>query len=86
MTDEQVQAQIEKLEVQERRLRSDETEAAQHEGSERIAADAGRLDEIRVELDVLWDYLRQRRALRDAGRNPDDAQPRDARTVERYLG
>jgi hypothetical protein len=35
---------------------------------------------------VLWDYLRQRRALRDAGRNPDDAQPRDARTVERYLG
>jgi hypothetical protein len=86
MTDEQIQAQIEKLEEEERRLRDDETEAAQHEGSERIAADAERLEEIRVELDVLWDYLRQRRALRDAGRNPDDARPRDARTVERYLG
>jgi hypothetical protein len=86
MTDEQVQAQIEKLEEEERRLRSDEIEAAQHAGSERVAADADRLEEIRVELDVLWDYLRQRRALRDAGRDPDDAQPRDARTVERYLG
>jgi hypothetical protein len=63
-----------------------ETEAAHREGTQRIAADAERLEEIRVELDVLWDYLRQRRALRDAGRNPDDAQPRDARTVERYLG
>ena len=86
MSDERVQAQIEQLEEEERRLRSDETEAAQHAGSERIAADAERLEEIRVELDVLWDFLRQRRALRDAGRNPDDAQPRDARTVERYLG
>jgi len=86
MTDEQIQAQIEQLEEEERRLRSDETEAAQHEGGERIAADAERLEEIRVELDVLWDYLRQRRALRDAGRDPAEAQPRDARTVERYLG
>jgi hypothetical protein len=86
MSDERVQAQIEQLEEEERRLRSDETDAAQHDGSERIAADAERLEEIRVELDVLWDFLRQRRALRDAGRDPDEAQPRDARTVERYLG
>ena len=39
-----------------------------------------------VRLDQLWDLLRQRRALRSAGRNPDDARMRDADTVERYLG
>ena len=41
---------------------------------------------IKVELDQLWDLLRQRRALRAAGRNPDDARMRDSETVERYLG
>jgi hypothetical protein len=86
MTDEQAQARIEGLEQEERSLRSDESEAAHHEGSERIAADAARLEAVRVELDQLWDYLRQRRALRDAGQNPDGAEMRDARTVERYLG
>jgi hypothetical protein len=86
LTDEQAQARIEELEQEERSLRSDETEAAHHEGRERIVADAARLEAVRVELDQLWDYLRQRRALRDAGRDPDGAQMRDARTVERYLG
>jgi hypothetical protein len=86
MSDEQVQARIEELEEEERRLRQDEEQAAEVEGDERIAADARRLEAVRVELDRLWDYLRQRRALRDAGRNPDDAQMRDAGTVERYLG
>jgi hypothetical protein len=86
MSDEQVQARIEELEQEERRLRQDEQEAAEVEGDKRIAADARRLEAVRVELDRLWDYLRQRRALRDAGRNPDDAQMRDAGTVERYLG
>ena len=41
---------------------------------------------IDAKLDQLWDYLRQRRALRDAGQDPNDAQMRDAGTVERYLG
>ena len=86
MNDEQVQARIERLEDEERRLRSDESDAAQHDGGERVAADAERLEALRVELDQLWDYLRQRRALRDAGRNPDEAMLRDAGTVERYLG
>ena len=45
-----------------------------------------RLEAVRVELDRLWDLLRQRRALRDAGGDPDDASERDARTVENYLG
>ena len=44
-----------------------------------------RLKRIQVTLDQCWDYLSQRRALRDAHRNPDDAKVRDATTVERYL-
>jgi hypothetical protein len=45
-----------------------------------------RLKEIEVSLDQCWDLLHQRRARRDAGLNPDDAEPRDARTVEGYVG
>jgi hypothetical protein len=86
LTDEQVQARIEALEAEERSLRRDESEAAEARGSDRIAADAQRLETLRVELDQLWDYLRQRRALRDAGQDPDGAQMRDPGTVERYLG
>jgi hypothetical protein len=40
---------------------------------------------VEIELDRCWDLLRQRRALRDAGSDPDDAHVRDATTVERYL-
>jgi len=86
MNDDQVQARIEELEREEQRLRSDEQAAVDTAGTERLAADASRLEEVRVELDRLWDYLRQRRALRAAGQDPDGAQMRDARTVERYLG
>ena len=45
-----------------------------------------RLDRINVELDRCWDLLRQRRALREYGRNPDDAEVRPASTVENYRG
>ena len=86
MNDDQVQARIEELEREEQRLRRDERAAADTASDDRVAADARRLEEIRVELDRLWDYLRQRRALRAAGQDPDGAQMRDARTVERYLG
>ncbi|MEO8151051.1 MAG: DUF2630 family protein [Bacteroidia bacterium] len=43
-----------------------------------------RLHEIKIELDRYWDFLRQRRALRDAGQNPAAAHIRDAKTVENY--
>ena len=86
MNDDQVQARIEELEREEQRLRSDEQALTDTAGTERLAADASRLEEVRVELDRLWDYLRQRRALRAAGQDPDGARMRDARTVERYLG
>src|SRR3954471_17021164 len=86
MDDAQVQARIEQLEDEERRLRTDEVGAAEHGDTGALGADRARLEEIRVELDRLWDLLRRRRALRDAGRDPDEAQARDAETVERYLG
>jgi Protein of unknown function (DUF2630) len=47
-------------------------------------ADRRRLEEIRISLDQCWDLLRQRRALRDAGRDPDGAQARRPDVVERY--
>jgi len=84
MNDEQITARIEELEAEERRLRADES--AEGTPSDSLAEDAQRLKEIKVELDRLWDYLRQRRALRDAGGDPDDASLRDADTVEHYKG
>jgi hypothetical protein len=45
-----------------------------------------RLRKINVELDRCWDLLRQRRALREFGRDPDEAEVRSASTVERYQG
>jgi hypothetical protein len=49
-------------------------------------AERSRLDQINVELDRCWDLLRQRRALREFGRNPDEAEVRPARVVENYKG
>jgi hypothetical protein len=43
-----------------------------------------RLRALEVQLDQAWDLLRQRRARRDAGGNPDEAAVRDADIVERY--
>jgi hypothetical protein len=48
--------------------------------------DRDRLKEITVTLDQCWDLLHQRRALRSAGGDPDEARIRDAGTVEGYLG
>lgn len=57
----------------------------QSDSPEALDADAQRLRAIELELDVCWDLLRQRRALRDAGASPDQAKARDTDTVERYL-
>ena len=78
-SDEQIEAQIDKLEAEREGLR--QRESATDPSLER---DAGRLEEIRVELDRLWDFLRQRRALRDAGDDPDLASERSADIVEKY--
>ena len=46
--------------------------------------DRGRLESIKISLDQCWDLLRQRRALREAGRDPEAADVRSAEVVERY--
>jgi hypothetical protein len=83
MSDESIAARIERLVSEEHKLRGrEETDAAD---TARLEADERRLRDVEVELDRCWDLLRQRRALREAGGDPDEAQARDPNTVERYL-
>ena len=49
------------------------------------AIDAQRLAHLEETLDQCWDLLRQRRALREFGRDPSEATMRDVSTVEDYL-
>jgi hypothetical protein len=49
-------------------------------------ADLERLRKLEVELDQCWDLLRQRRALREFGRDPSEAHVRPASVVEKYIG
>lgn len=64
--------------------------AEEHELWEREAAgnadenDRQRLRDLKVSLDQCWDLLRQRRALREAGREPDAADVRRPEVVEGY--
>ena len=76
-TDQTVLAHIEHLVAEEKAL------YAKGSISEKEKA---KLDQINVELDRCWDLLRQRRALREFGRNPDEAEVRPARIVENYRG
>jgi hypothetical protein len=80
MADEQISDHIEALVKEEHEL-------LDRGGSQGGLDEAGhkRLEAIRVELDRYWDPLRQRRARRRAGQDPDGASPRDADTVEHYL-
>jgi len=43
-----------------------------------------RLDAVKVSLDQCWDLLRQRRARRESGLDPADAEVRSESTVEAY--
>jgi hypothetical protein len=76
-TDQTVLAHIERLVTEEKKL------YAKGEVSD---AEKERLGQINVELDRCWDLLRQRRALREFGRNPDEAEVRPAKIVENYKG
>jgi hypothetical protein len=64
--------------------------AEEHELWQREAAgtatedDRLRLESVKVALDQLWDLLRQRRALREAGFDPDVAHTRPPEVVEGY--
>lgn len=83
MSDETIARRIEALVEEEHSLLGREQDDAK--SADQLDDDRRRLDQISVELDRCWDLLRQRRALRDAGQNPDEAHVRDADTVERYL-
>jgi hypothetical protein len=76
MDDRSILERVNQLVEEERRLR----EAAP--GGEASAQLAG----IERELDQCWDLLRQRRAQREFGNDPDRAQPRSEDSVERYAG
>jgi hypothetical protein len=54
-------------------------------GQEKLSdSDVIRLEKVQVELDQCWDLLRQRRARREFGQDPDGANVRPASIVERY--
>jgi hypothetical protein len=78
MNDAEIVAQIDGLVAEEHQLERDHGERDLSE-SERA-----RLSQIEVQLDQCWDLLRQRRARRDAGRDPSEAQVRSSEVVEHY--
>jgi hypothetical protein len=55
-----------------------------HAGQALSAEELERLRAVEVALDQCWDLLRQRRARRDAGEDPDLAAPRSEGVVEGY--
>ncbi len=83
MSDDSITARIEKLVTEEQDLRS--REQTDSPDAAALAGERDRLRSVELELDRCWDLLRQRRALRDAGTDPEQATPRDTETVEHYL-
>ena len=80
MDDAEVLQRIHRLVEEEHQLR--EHAAGGHSISDE---DARRLADLEVGLDQCWDLLRQRRARREFGQDPDEATARDPSVVERYL-
>lgn len=80
MTDEAVLSRINDLVAEEHRL----LESSRMGEGGLTGEEEARLKAVEVALDQCWDLLRQRRANRGAGRDPDDAGLRNADTVESY--
>jgi hypothetical protein len=76
MADEDIHERINRLVAAEHDLRNQSS----HTDDQR--AELARLE---VSLDQCWDLLRQRQALRDAGRDPGEAQARPVSEVEGYI-
>jgi hypothetical protein len=76
VSDKTILDHINELVEEENRLRADTARPEQH---------AERIKHLQEQLDQCWDLLRQRRAKREFGDDPDSAKPRDIGTVERYL-
>ena len=78
MDDSQIHGTIEQLVAEEHEWWQRESAGSSSD------ADRRRLDQLKVSLDQCWDLLRQRRALRDVGRDADAAEVRRPEVVERY--
>jgi len=78
MDDPQIHGTIEQLVAEEHALWQRESAGNATE------ADEQRLQDVKVSLDQCWDLLRQRRALREAGRDSDAADVRRPEVVEGY--
>lgn len=77
-TDQPVLAHIQQLVEEEHRL------FEQGERGTVGGMDRQKLAQVQVELDQCWDLLRQRRARREVGLDPNMAQVRPAQVVENY--
>ena len=73
MDDHEILGRIRELVNQEHDLRDDNA-----------PADEGQLQRLEEALDQCWDLLRQRRARREQGEDPDEALARPTDTVEHY--
>ena len=78
MDDSQIHGTIDRLVAEEHELWEREA------GGDASESDRQRLRELKVSLDQCWDLLRQRRALREAGGDPDAADVRRPEVVEGY--
>ncbi len=78
MDDHEIIARIGSLADEEQQLEE------RHIGAGLAPEEEERMRTIAVTLDQLWDLLRQRRALREAGRSPESATIRGEETVEGY--
>ncbi|OBF59170.1 hypothetical protein A5787_22075 [Mycobacterium sp. 852002-50816_SCH5313054-b] len=79
-TDSETLAYIRSLVDEEKTLRSQ-----LQQGEISTSEEQDRLRRVEVELDQCWDLLRQRRALRETGGDPREAQVRPPDEVEGYL-
>ena len=79
MDERQLMGRIQELVDEEHRLRQQLQEGRIDESEEHE-----RLRRAEEQLDRMWDLLRQRRARREAGLNPDEAAPRPVPEVEDY--
>ena len=80
MTEQDVLGRIKALTDEEHELREKVQQGELGTDEERT-----RLRNVEEALDQCWDLLRQRRALRVAGGDPDSAKPRPTGEVEGYL-
>jgi len=78
MEDPQIHGTIDELVNEEHELWQRESDGTASDDDRR------RLQAVKISLDQCWDLLRQRRARRDAGFDPEQAELRRPEVVENY--